>query len=107
MLTLTQQPATVLDEAAAIVQAEWMRHRGCADCWESPVAAEMPAELPARQQPAARVGVYTTSSFSPPRPRPAAAAVEASRISSDRCRRPGRGLSMDRLSARRRRRSMM
>ena len=59
MATDTQWATSVLDEAAAIVEAEWMRLRQDEALWEREIA-DLVAEMPAPRPCPPRVGVTTT-----------------------------------------------
>jgi len=74
MATDTQWVTTVLDEAAAIVEAEWMRLEHDEDLWERE-AAGLLAELPATRPCRPRIGVATvqrrwSGDWQPQEPRP-------------------------------------
>ena len=55
----TQWATSVLDEAAAIVEAEWIRLQLDEALWERELA-DLPAELPAPRPSPPRVGVTTS-----------------------------------------------
>jgi hypothetical protein len=58
--TDTQWATSLLDEAAAIVEAEWIRLQQDEALWERELA-DLPAELPASRPGQPRVGVTTTA----------------------------------------------
>jgi hypothetical protein len=55
----TQWATSLLDEAAAIVEAEWIRLQQDEALWERELA-DLPAEMPAPRLAPPRVGVTTT-----------------------------------------------
>jgi hypothetical protein len=59
MATNTQWATSLLDEAAAIVEAEWIRLQQDQALWEREVA-DLVSELPAPRSGPPRVGVTTT-----------------------------------------------
>jgi hypothetical protein len=68
MATDTQTAESLLDMAAAIVEAEWMRLEQDADLWAD--VADLFAEMPAPGACRPRVGVATTELRRPGRPLP-------------------------------------
>lgn len=60
MATNTQWATSLLDEAAAIVEAEWIRLRQDEALWERELA-DLAADLPAPRPGPPRVGVTTTA----------------------------------------------
>ena len=60
MATNTAWATSLLDEAAAIVEAEWMRLQQDEALWERELA-DLPADLPAPRPGPPRVGVTTTA----------------------------------------------
>jgi hypothetical protein len=68
--TDTQWATSLLDEAAAIVEAEWMRLQQDEALWERELA-DLAAEVPAPRPGPPRVGVTTTARRWPGPPRPA------------------------------------
>ena len=58
-MTNTQLATSLLDEAAAIVEAEWMRLQQDEALWERELA-DLAADLPAPRPGPPRVGVTTT-----------------------------------------------
>ena len=69
MATNTAWATSLLDEAAAIVEAEWMRLQQDEALWERELA-DLPADLPAPRPGPHRVGVTTTQSRWPGQPMP-------------------------------------
>jgi len=70
MATTTTAWATgLLDEAAAIVEAEWMRLQQDEALWERELA-DLPADLPAPRPGPPRVGITTTARRWPSQPMP-------------------------------------
>ena len=69
MATDTQWATSLLDEAAAIVEAEWMRLQQDEALWECELA-ELPADLPAPRPGPPRVGVTITVRRWPSQPLP-------------------------------------
>ena len=69
MATNTQWATSLLDEAAAIVEAEWMRLQQDEALWERELA-DLPADLPAPRPGPPRVGVTTTARRWPSQPMP-------------------------------------
>lgn len=69
MATETQWATSLLDEAAAIVEAEWMRLQQDHARWEHELA-DLVAELPAPRRSPRRVGVTTAWPQRPRQPVP-------------------------------------
>jgi hypothetical protein len=69
MATDTAWATSLLDEAAAIVEAEWMRLQQDKALWERELA-DLPADLPAPRPGPPRVGVTTTTRRRPRPPMP-------------------------------------
>ncbi|HZN82952.1 MAG TPA: hypothetical protein VFC01_25220 [Mycobacterium sp.] len=69
MATSTAWVTSLLDEAAAIVEAEWIRLQQDEALWERELA-DLPAELPAARPGPPRVGVTTTTGRWPGPPMP-------------------------------------
>ena len=69
MATDTAWATSLLDEAAAIVEAEWIRLQQDVALWERELA-DLPADLPAPRPAPPRVGVTTTARRWPGPPRP-------------------------------------
>ena len=69
MATNTQWATSLLDEAAAIVEAEWMRLQQDQALCERAVA-DLVAEMPAPRPGARRVGITTTQRRWPGQPMP-------------------------------------
>ena len=68
MASTTAWATSLLDEAAAIVEAEWMRLQQDEALWECELA-DLPADLPAPLPGPPRVGATTTAPWSgPPMP---------------------------------------
>ena len=70
MATTTAWVTSLLDEAAAIVEAEWIRLQQDDALWERELA-DLPAERPAARPGPPRVGVATTARRRPSPPTPA------------------------------------
>ena len=69
MATNTAWATSLLDEAAAIVEAEWMRLQQDEARWERELA-DLPADLPAPRPGPPRVGATTTVRRWPSQPLP-------------------------------------
>ena len=69
MATDTQWATSLLDEAAAIVEAEWMRLQQDEALWERELA-DLPADLPAPRPGPPRVGATITVRRWPSQPLP-------------------------------------
>ena len=69
MATDTDWATRLLDEAAAIVEAEWIRLGQDVALWERELA-DLPADLPAPRPGGPRVGITTTVRRWPGPPRP-------------------------------------
>jgi hypothetical protein len=69
MATVTQWETSLLDEAAAIVEAEWIRLQQDEALWEREIA-DLSAEMPAPRPGPPRVGVATTARRRSGRPMP-------------------------------------
>ncbi|MGK2902206.1 MAG: hypothetical protein ACSLE7_04905 [Mycobacterium sp.] len=69
MATTTAWATSLLDEAAAIVEAEWMRLQQDEALWE-PELADLPTDLPAPRPGPPRAGVTTTARRWPSQPTP-------------------------------------
>ena len=69
MATDTAWATSLLDEAAVIVEAEWMRLQQDVALWERE-PADLPADLPAPRPGPPRVGVTTTTRRRPRPPMP-------------------------------------
>jgi hypothetical protein len=67
--TCTQWATSLLDEAAAIVEAEWIRLQQDEDLWEREFA-DLLAETPAPRPAPSRVGITTACRRWPGQPRP-------------------------------------
>jgi hypothetical protein len=67
MATNTDWATSLLDEAAAIVEAEWIRLQQDEALWERELA-DLPADLPAPRPGPPRVGVTTTARRWPSQP---------------------------------------
>ena len=70
MATTTAWATSLLDEAAAIVEAEWIRLQQDEALWERELA-DLSAEMPARRPGPPRVVVTTTARRWPRPPMPA------------------------------------
>ena len=69
MATNTAWATSLLDEAAAIVEAEWMRLQQDEALWECELA-DLPADLPAPRPGPPRVGATITARRWPSQPLP-------------------------------------
>jgi len=69
MTTNTAWATSLLDEAAAIVEAEWIRLQQDEALWERELA-DLPADLPAPRPGPPRVGATTTARRWPSQPLP-------------------------------------
>ena len=69
MATNTAWATSVLDEAAVIVEAEWMRLQQDEALWECELA-DLPADLPAPRPGPPRVGATITARRWPSQPLP-------------------------------------
>ena len=70
MATTTALASSLLDEATAIVEAEWIRLQQHEALWERELA-DLPADLPAPRPGPPRVGVTTIARRWPGPPMPA------------------------------------
>ncbi|MDT5066052.1 MAG: hypothetical protein QOJ95_5298 [Mycobacterium sp.] len=69
MATTTAWASSLLDEAAAIVEAEWIRLQQDESLWERELA-DLPVDLPAPRPGSPRVVVTTTTQRRPRPPTP-------------------------------------